>query len=76
MVEYCSVVYAWVGRGWTQEINWLRIQDEEVLEWKGKYWTDFLNHMAQKQWELAAVAPMGGGENKVYGVVAYFKRPI
>ncbi|MBW4516266.1 MAG: hypothetical protein KME11_13715 [Timaviella obliquedivisa GSE-PSE-MK23-08B] len=49
MVEYCSVAYAWVGRGWTQEINWVRIQGEEVSKWKGKSWTDFLNHMAQEQ---------------------------
>lgn len=76
MVEYCSVAYAWVGKGWTQEIRWLRIEGEEVLEWKGKNWTDFLNHMAQKQWELVAVAPLGGGQNLVYAVAAYFKRPI
>ena len=75
MVEYCSVAYAWVRKGWTQEIRWLRIKDEEILEWKGKYLTDFLNHMAQKQWKLVAVAPLGNG-GIVYGVAAYFKRPI
>ena len=32
--------------------------------------------MAKEQWELVAVAPLGGGEGTVYGVVAYFKRPI
>jgi hypothetical protein len=31
--------------------------------------------MAQKQWDLVAVAPSGGGETGVYGIVAYFKRP-
>ncbi|MBD1836274.1 hypothetical protein H6F61_27225 [Cyanobacteria bacterium FACHB-472] len=76
MVEYCSVAYAWIGRGWTQEIGWLRIQGEKVVQWEGKYWTDFLNHMAQEQWELVAVAPLGGGESEVYGIAAYFKRPI
>ena len=76
MVEYCSVTYGWVGRGQTQEISWIRVKGEEVIEWKGRYWTDFLNHMAQKQWELVAVAPLGGGEGTVYGVAAYFKRPV
>ncbi len=75
-MEYCSVVYSWIGRGWTQEINWLRIQGEEVAEWKGKYWTDFLNYMAQDRWELVAVAPLGGGEYSISGIVAYFKRPL
>jgi hypothetical protein len=72
MVEYCSVAYVWVGMGRTQEISSVCIQGEEVIEWKGKYWTDFLNHMAQKQWELVAVAPLGSRN----GVAAYFKRPI
>ena len=76
MLEYCSVTYRWIGRGWTQEIDWLRIEGKEVLEWKGKYWTDFLNHMAQQQWELVAVASLGGGERPNYGVVAYFKRSL
>ncbi|MBW4544257.1 MAG: hypothetical protein KME25_07435 [Symplocastrum torsivum CPER-KK1] len=75
-MEYCSVAYSWIGRGWTQEINWLRIQGEEVAEWKGKYWTDFLNYMAQDRWELVAVAPLGGGEYSISGIVAYFKRPL
>jgi len=76
MLEYRSVAYSWIGRGWTQEINWIRIDGEEVLEWKGKYWTDFLNHLAQEGWELAAVAPLGGGDSPTYGVVAYFKRSL
>jgi hypothetical protein len=76
MMEYCSVAYAWIGRGWTQEIHWIRVQGKEFIEWKGKYWTDFLNHMAQKKWELVAVAPLDSGGSRVYGVVAYFKRLI
>ena len=76
MMEYCSVAYSWIGRGWTQEINWLRIQGEEVTEWKGKHWMDFLNHMAQDRWELVAVAPLGGGEMSISGIVAYFKRIV
>lgn len=75
-LEYCSVAYAWVGRGWTQEIKWLRMDNKEIHEWTGKYWIDFLNFMAQKQWELVTVAPLGGGEYSVYGIVAYFKRPV
>ncbi|NEP02031.1 MAG: hypothetical protein F6K58_25915 [Symploca sp. SIO2E9] len=73
--EYCSVTYSWKGRGWTQEIRWLRIEGEEVVEWAGKSWTDFLNYMSTKGWELVAAAPLGGGEGAVYGIVAYFKRP-
>ena len=77
MLEYCSVVYKWMGRGWTQEIEWLRIQGKtRTYDWHGKYWTDFLNHMAQHQWELVASTPLGGGESVVYGAVAYFKRKI
>ena len=76
MVEYCSVAYCWKGRGWTQEIEWLRINDEKVYEWTGKRWTDFLNYMAQKHWELVTVAPLGAVEQSVYGIVAYFKRSI
>lgn len=76
MVEYCSVAYAWKGRGWTQEIRWLRINDEEDYKWTDKQWTDFLNFMAQKHWELVTVAPLGGGEQSVYGIVAYFKRSV
>jgi hypothetical protein len=74
MVEYYSVAYDLLGRGWTQEIDWIRIRGEEVIEWRGKYWTDFLNHMAQKKWELVAVAPLG--KNGIYGFAAYFKRLI
>ena len=76
MLEYCSVAYCWKGRGWTQEIAWLRIDGEEVLEWRGKYWTNFLNDMARQQWELVTVASLGGGERSNYGVAAYFKRSI
>lgn len=76
-MEYCSVAYSWKGRGWTQEIDWLRMGGQEIAEWQGKYWTDFLNYMAQEEgWELVAVAPLGGGETSIYGIVAYFKRPI
>lgn len=76
MLEYRSVTYRWRGRGWTQEIDWLRINGDEVPEWRGKYWTDFLNDMAQQQWELVTVASLGGGESSNYGVAAYFKRSI
>ena len=76
MLEYRSVTYRWQGRGWTQEIAWLRIDGQEVSEWKGRYWTDFLNEMAQQQWELVAVASLGGGDAANYGVAAYFKRSI
>jgi len=69
-MEYCCVVYVYEGRGFTQQIKWVRIQGEEVIEWKGKYWTDFLNHMAQKQWELVTIVYL---ENVFE---AYFKRPI
>ena len=73
MLKYRSVTYAWKGRGWTQEIAWLRIDGEKVSEWQGKYWTDFLNDMAQQKWELVTVASLGGGESPNYGVAAYFK---
>ncbi len=76
MLEYCSVVYAWKGRGWTQEIRWLRINGKEVYEWQDKSWTDFLNHMAKEQWELVAVASLGGGDSGAYGIISYFKRLI
>lgn len=76
MLEYRSVAYGWIGRGWTQEIAWLRIDGQEVPEWRGKYWTDFLNSMARDQWELVAVAPLGGGDTGVHGVVAYFKHSL
>ncbi len=76
MLEYCSVMYEWIGRGWTQEISVLRIQGKEIAEWEGKYWTDFLNNMATKGWELVATSPLGGGETSVYGIVAYFKRSV
>lgn len=74
MSEYRSVAYGWMGRGWTQEISWLRIDGQEQPEWKGKRWTDYLNQSAREGWELAAVAPLGGGEYPINGVVAYFKR--
>ena len=76
MVEYCSVTYAWLGRGWTQEIEWLRIKDEELIDWRGHYWVDFLNYMARDSWELVSTIPLGGGENSIYGVAACFKRLI
>lgn len=76
MVKHCSVAYSWIGRGYTQEIRWLRIEGEIKPEWNGKYWTDFLNHMAEQKWELVAAVPLGGGESAVKGVVAYFKCPI
>ena len=72
MSEHCCVCYAWKGRGWTQEISWVRIQGEEVLEWKGKLWSDFLNYMSQEQWELTAAAPLEATGAIIYGVVAYF----
>lgn len=65
-----------MGRGWTQEIQWLRIEGKEVSEWHGKYWTDFLNYMAEQQRELVAAAPLGGGETWHYGIAAYFKRSL
>lgn len=75
MLEYRSVVYSWIGRGWTQEISSLRIEGQEQPEWKGKRWMDYLNESARHGWELVTVAPLDG-ETSVYGVVAYFKREI
>ncbi|NEQ84940.1 MAG: hypothetical protein F6K26_33815 [Moorea sp. SIO2I5] len=72
--KYRSVVYAWKGRGWTQEIKWLRIEGEERPEWKDQLWVKFLTHMAQEKWELVSTAPLGGGEGSVYGIVAYFRQ--
>lgn len=63
MLEYRSVTYRWRGRGWTQEIDWLRVDGEVVPEWGGKYWTDFLNDMARQQWELVTVASLKGSSN-------------
>lgn len=73
MLEYLSVTYSWQGRGWTQEIEWIRIDGEEIHEWRGKYWTDFLNNMARQHWELVTVASLGNGGTVV---AAYFKRSI
>lgn len=73
MLEYLSVTYCWKGRGWTQEIEWLNIHGEEIHEWNGKYWTDFLNEMARQKWELVTVASLGASGTVV---AAYFKRSI
>ena len=76
-IEYTSFTYDWRGQGWTQEISCLRNQNKEELhEWKHKYWTDFLNFMAQEQWDLVTVAPLGGGNTGIYGIAAYFKRQV
>ena len=74
-IEYASFTYYWKGIGTTQEISWLYDRNKKHLhEWDGKYWTDFLNFMAQEQWELVAVAPLGGGDFTSQGIAAYFKR--
>lgn len=73
-MEYCCFSYAWVGRGWTQEIRWLRQSAEELSQWRGRTWVDFLNYMDDRGWELVSTAPLGGGESSTYGIAAYFKR--
>lgn len=76
ILEYCSVTYGWIGRGLTQEIDWLHIGGEPATGWQGKYWTDFLNYMGQEQWELVAVVPLDSSRLSSPGIAAYFKRPV
>ncbi|MEO0458358.1 MAG: hypothetical protein AAF152_17500 [Cyanobacteria bacterium P01_A01_bin.114] len=75
-MEYQSVTFDWIGRGLTQEIQWLKIEGKDGVGWHGKSWTDFLNHMAQQKWELVTVTPLVQNDNQSYGFSAYFKRPI
>ncbi|MEM8676319.1 MAG: hypothetical protein AAGF83_21010 [Cyanobacteria bacterium P01_G01_bin.67] len=75
MFEYCSVTYACVGRGWTQELYWIRINGNKIMEWRTKQWTDYLNYMAQEKWELISTHPLEqDGSDSV--AVAYFKRLV
>jgi hypothetical protein len=56
MWEYCTVVYCWVGRGFTQEIQVLYKNGEEMKQWEGKLWSNFLNQMGQERWELTTLS--------------------
>jgi hypothetical protein len=76
MIEHCSVAYGWRGKGLNQEIVWLRMQGQEVVEWRGKRWPDFLSQMTAEQWNLVASAALGDEEPDENSVVAYFKRAI
>ncbi|MGG6297581.1 hypothetical protein ACQ4M4_24570 [Leptolyngbya sp. AN02str] len=74
MMEHCSVAYGWKGKGWNQEITWLRMQGQEVLEWRGKRWPDFLSQMTAERWSLVAAADLNDDAVNENSVVAYFKR--
>jgi hypothetical protein len=73
MWEYCSVVYLWKGRGFTQEIDFLYKDGQEIRQWEGKFWKDFLNQMGQEGWELIAATELAQSGNTV-GIVGQFKR--
>jgi|GEM_PF-6251722 len=80
--QYCSVVYFWRGRGWNQQIEWVRIEGKEAPEWAGRKWSDFLNHMSLEGWELATAISMSNldpfhlkDDAPIEGLAAYFRRP-
>ncbi len=75
MFEYCSVTYACLNRGWTQEIYWVLVDGKKVKEWKNKHWTEFLNYMGQQQWELVSTQAFAR-QGADHIAVAYFKRLI
>jgi hypothetical protein len=52
MWEYCTVVCTWKGRGFTQEIDTLYKNGEEMKQFTGELWSDFLNQMGRERWEL------------------------
>lgn len=74
-MEYCCFSYAWLGRGWTQEISWLKDgHGNFAIEWEGRLWIDFLDSLAERGWELVSTVPLGGGKAPIYGLVAYFRK--
>lgn len=76
--EYCTIRYIWAGRGYTQEIEIIHYDGEELKEWQGKAWSVFLNHMGEDGWEMVAAkegyAP-GAGSHLNDGIL-FFKRPL
>ncbi len=71
--RYCSVFFSTDGREWAQEIKRLRLDGQEVSEWKGEPWINFLNQMGQQGWELVSVATIASSVVERQ-FVAYFKR--
>lgn len=73
MREYRVVVVQFLGRGWTQEIFWLREFDKKFDEWKGRTWLEFLNEAGREGWQLDAAVPVQEAASTV-GMAAYFSR--
>jgi hypothetical protein len=71
MWEYCTVVCSWQGRGFTQEINILYKNGEEMKQMNGKLWHDFLNQMGQERWELTT-----SNMTPTNFIITIFKRSI
>ena len=83
IIYHASAVYAWVGRGLTQEIASLHWNGEAQPSWAGRLWTEFLNDRAREGWEFIAavgVTQVGGGgafvAGSTGGCVAYFRRQL
>ena len=74
MFEYCCFTCLWLGQGLTQEISHLYQKKTELKEWKGRYWIDFINQIAQQGWEIETILPFSNGLEE--GAIAYFKRPL
>ena len=72
--EYCCFTYVWKSQGWTQEIERLYQKNQEMLDWKGRYWIDFVNQMVKQGWEVETILPLGDRTCLERGAVAYFKR--
>jgi hypothetical protein len=73
-MKYCSVVYFWKGRGITQEISCLYRDGEQLVEWRDRLWTEFLEQMAAEGWFLVATVSTVEDLIEGSGIAAYFKR--
>ena len=73
--EHTYAVYTFIGRGFTQEIDWLRLGKEEQFQWKRKIFTEFLDDMAQQGWTLVSSASLDS-EYAEHDYISYFRREV
>lgn len=72
-MEHCSVVYYWKTLDTTQKLNQLFQDSPDLPDSYGNDWENFLEHMAQEQWELTGAVSIISSEVSRETIV-YFKR--